>query len=60
MERWGREGEKWAGFEGEVVAAWELGVRKFVTEFWYTGNAKWRDDLQNVRLMFAEMLQMQK
>lgn len=26
MERWGREGEKWAGFEGEVVAAWGLGV----------------------------------
>ena len=26
MERWGREGEKRAGFEGEVVAAWGLGV----------------------------------
>ena len=24
---------------GEGIAvAWELGVRKFVTEFWYTGN----------------------
>ena len=25
-------------FESAVTKAWELGVRKYVTEFWYTGN----------------------
>ncbi|WP_419516236.1 L-ribulose-5-phosphate 3-epimerase [Megamonas funiformis] len=32
-------------FENGIKKAWELGVRRFVTEFWYTGNANWQDDL---------------
>ena len=32
-------------FEEGIEKAWELGVRRFVTEFWYTGNEAWRDDL---------------
>lgn len=32
-------------FEEGIRKAWELGVRRFVTEFWYTGNPNWKDDL---------------
>lgn len=32
-------------FEAGIEKAWELGVRRYVTEFWYTGNPQWRDDV---------------
>lgn len=32
-------------FENGIKKAWELGVRRYVTEFWYTGNPNWQDDL---------------
>lgn len=32
-------------FENGIKKAWELGVRRFVTEFWYIGNPNWQDDL---------------
>ena len=28
-----------------IDTAWAMGVRKFVTEFWYLGNEKWKEDL---------------
>lgn len=30
-------------FEGGIRKAWALGVRRFVTEFWYTGEENWPD-----------------
>ena len=33
-------------FEAGIRKAWELGVRKFVTEFWYVGNPDWTEDLK--------------
>lgn len=36
--------------------AWELGVRKFVTEFWYTGNPDWKQDLKFAAKMFGDIL----
>ncbi len=31
----------------EVIAkAWELGVRRFVTEMWYTGSPEWKNDIR--------------
>ena len=30
-------------FEEGIKKAWELGVRRFVTEFWYTGEENWRE-----------------
>lgn len=33
-------------FEGGIRKAWELGIRKFVTEFWYVGNPDWTEDLK--------------
>lgn len=32
-------------FENGIKKAWELGIRRYVTEFWYTGNPNWQDDL---------------
>ena len=30
-------------FAGGIRKAWSLGVRRYVTEFWYTGEENWRD-----------------
>lgn len=43
-------------FEAAAAKAWELGVRKYVTEFWYTGNPAWREDLQFAHDMFEKIL----
>lgn len=32
-------------FESAIAVALEIGVNKFVTEFWYTGNECWKEDL---------------
>ncbi len=33
-------------FPSIIAKAWELGVRRFVTEMWDVGNASWREDIQ--------------
>lgn len=43
-------------FEQAIHTAWELGVRKFVTEFWYIGNPNWKDDLVFAHDMFSQIL----
>lgn len=43
-------------FERAAEKAWELGIRKFVTEFWYTGNPQWKEDLQFANKMFTKIL----
>lgn len=32
-------------FQKLVHESWKLGVRRYVTEFWYTGNPDWKKDL---------------
>lgn len=32
-------------FEGAIKKAWEMGIRRYVTEFWYMGNDNWMDDV---------------
>ena len=46
-------------FEDGVKKAWDLGVRRFVTEFWYTGSPSWREDIISVSKMFHEILERQ-
>ncbi|MFR8548653.1 MAG: L-ribulose-5-phosphate 3-epimerase [Lachnospiraceae bacterium] len=46
-------------FEEGITKAWELGVRKFVTEFWYTGNEAWREDLVFANQMMTAILDRQ-
>ena len=41
-------GQGHVDFERSVKTAWELGVRKFVAEFWYTGSPDWKEELQEV------------
>ncbi|MFW5651180.1 L-ribulose-5-phosphate 3-epimerase [Acetivibrio ethanolgignens] len=43
-------------FEAAIQAAWELGVRKFVAEFWYVGNPDWKEDLKSAHDRFATLL----
>lgn len=44
-------------FESAIAKAWKLGVRKYVTEFWYTGNPGWRQDLKFANEMFTKILE---
>ena len=43
-------------FEGMVEKAWDMGVRKYVTEFWYTGNPDWKADLKDAHDRFEQLL----
>lgn len=43
-------------FETMIHTAWNLGIRKFVTEFWYVGNEYWKEDLKLVNSMMTKIL----
>lgn len=43
-------------FRQGIQKAWDLGVRRFVTEFWYTGNGQWKEDIEFAGRMFTEIL----
>lgn len=47
-------------FEAAIKKAWDLGVRRFVTEFWYTGNPEWKKDLNDAVKMMCPILDAQK
>lgn len=49
-------GEGHVDFERGIRAAWECGVRRFVTEFWYTGDPEWRDSLDGAASMMRGIL----
>lgn len=42
-------------FESAIHKAWEMGIRKYVTEFWYTGNPEWEQDLRFAYEMFSKI-----
>lgn len=46
-------------FEAAIAKAWDLGVRRYVTEFWYTGNENWKEDLTFAIHMMSEILDRQ-
>ena len=46
-------------FEQIIHTAWELGVRRYVAEFWYTGNAGWKEDVAAARKMMGDILNRQ-
>lgn len=46
-------------FEAGIKKAWELGVRRYVTEFWYTGNPEWKQDLVFAKQMMTEIFNKQ-
>lgn len=46
-------------FESSIRKAWELGVRRYVTEFWYTGSPAWKEDIDFAVKMMTEILDRQ-
>ena len=46
-------------FEKGIRKAWELGVRRYVTEFWYTGNPDWEQDLDYAARTMSAILDRQ-
>ena len=46
-------------FEAAIEKAWELGIRRYVTEFWYTGDDNWKDDLRSAHDRMAGILDRQ-
>ena len=43
-------------FERIIKAAWNIGVRKYVTEFWYKGDPQWRAELKNANTRMRAIL----
>ncbi len=46
-------------FPAVIKKTWEQGVRKYVTEFWYTGNPLWKEDLETASHMMRTFLDIQ-
>lgn len=46
-------------FPSVISKTWELGVRRYVTEFWYTGTPRWKDDLDFAVSMMQPLLDAQ-
>ena len=44
-------------FAGGIKKAWELGVRRFVTEMWYTGSPSWKDDIKRANALMKSFLE---
>lgn len=53
-------GQGHVDFEQSVKAAWGLGIRKYVTEFWYVGSPGWKDDLRDANRRMTKILDTQK
>lgn len=49
-------GEGHVDFQKAIDTAWNLGVRRYVTEFWYHGSSKWREDLAYAHDSMARIL----
>ena len=46
-------------FEAAIKKAWEMGIRRYVTEFWYKGSENWKEDLKFAHNMMSEILDSQ-
>lgn len=47
-------------FEAAIAKAWSLGVRRYVTEMWYTGSESWKQDIALAGGMMSAILDRQK
>ena len=43
-------------FPSVIDKAWNLGIRRYVTEMWYTGNPSWKEDIKQARKMMGDLL----
>jgi L-ribulose-5-phosphate 3-epimerase len=46
-------------FEAVIAKAWELGIRRFVTEMWDVGNESWKDDIKFANKSMSAILDKQ-
>lgn len=46
-------------FEAAIAKAWEMGIRRYVTEFWYLGADNWKEDLHFAYNMMSGLLDRQ-
>lgn len=44
-------------FEHGIKTAWDLGVRKYVAEFWYTGSPEWVEELKSAHDHFEKIFE---
>lgn len=42
-------------FKGGIQKAWSLGVRRFVTEFWFTGDPRWEEEVARAARMMHSL-----
>ena len=47
-------------FGADIARAWSLGVRRYVTEMWYLGSEKWKDDIHTANRTMRAILDRQK
>ena len=47
-------------FERIIAEAWNLGIRRYVTELWYTGNNDWQEAIQHANKSFRRILDRQE
>ena len=47
-------------FQAVIEETWKAGVRRYVTEMWYTGNPEWKKDLDQAVGMMRPMLDAQE
>lgn len=47
-------------FEADIARAWSLGVRRYVTEMWYLGSEKWKDNIHTANRTMRAILDRQK
>jgi L-ribulose-5-phosphate 3-epimerase len=52
-------GEGHVDFKAAIAKAWEMGIRRYVTEFWYKGSENWKEDLHFAHDMMAGILDQQ-
>ena len=43
-------------FSSIIDTAWSLGVRKFVTEFWYVGNKNWKNEIIAAKIFMSKKI----
>ena len=53
-------GDGHVDFEKGIKLAFKMGVRRFVTEFWYLGDEKWEDEVKLSRKLMADILDKQE
>lgn len=53
-------GEGHVDFESVIRTSWDLGVRRYVTEFWYKGSPQWQQELSDANAAMRAILDRQE